>query len=69
MGSKLMKFHEIMHMYMDIIYFSVPMEFDTGINESKHKPTKKAALLNKKREDTFEQQVESYGSRKLPCLI
>jgi hypothetical protein len=35
-----------------------PMEFDTGTNESGHKPTKKAALLTQKREDTFDQQVE-----------
>jgi hypothetical protein len=34
MGLKLMKFHGIMHMYMDIIHFGVPMEFDTGTNES-----------------------------------
>jgi hypothetical protein len=58
MGLKLMKFHRIMHIYMDIIHFSVPMEFDTGTNESGHKPTKKAALLTQKREDTFNQQVE-----------
>jgi hypothetical protein len=53
MGLKLMKFHGIMHMYMDIIHFGVPMEFDTGTNESGHKRTKKAALLTQKREDTF----------------
>jgi hypothetical protein len=58
MGLKLMKFHGIMHMYMDIIHFGIPMEFDTGYNESGHKPTKKAALLTQKREDTFDQQVE-----------
>jgi hypothetical protein len=58
MGLKLMKFHGIMHMYMDIIHFGVPMEFDTGTNESGHKPTKKAALLTQKREDMFDQQVE-----------
>jgi hypothetical protein len=59
MGLKLMKFHGIMHMYdMDIIHFSVPMEFDTGTNESRHKLTKKASLLTQKREDMFDQQVE-----------
>jgi hypothetical protein len=58
MGLKLMIFHGNMHMYMEIIHFGIPMEFDTGTNKSGHKPTKKAALLTQKREDTFDQQVE-----------
>jgi hypothetical protein len=40
MGLKLMKFHGIMHMYMDILHFGVPKEVDTETNESGHKQTK-----------------------------
>jgi hypothetical protein len=58
MGLKLMKFHGIMHMYMDILHFGVTKEFDTRTNESGHKPTKRNALLTQKREETFDQQVE-----------
>ena len=32
MGLKIVKFHAIIHMAMDIDYFGVPMEFDTGSN-------------------------------------
>ena len=58
MGLKLMKFHGIMHMYMDILHFGVPKEVDTETNELGHKATKKAALLTQKREETLEQQTE-----------
>ena len=52
MGLKLMKFHGILHMAADILHFGVPMEYDTGSNESHHKPTKKAAMLTQKDQKT-----------------
>lgn len=57
MGLKIMKFHGIMHMAMDILTFGVPKEYDTGSNESGHKPSKKASLLTQKRQDTFDPQL------------
>jgi len=45
MGLKLMKFHGIPHMADAILNFSVPLECNTGVNESHHIPTKKASLL------------------------
>jgi hypothetical protein len=57
MGLKLMKFHSIIHMVTDIRLYGVPMEHDTGANESHHKPTKVAAKLTQKRIDTFEEQT------------
>ena len=44
MQLKLTKFHTIVHIAKDILNFGVPMEVDTGANESGHKSTKKAAL-------------------------
>ena len=41
MGLKIVKFHAIMHMAQDILDYEVPMEFDTGANESCHKAEKK----------------------------
>ena len=46
-----------MHMARDILNFGVPMEFDTGANESGHKDTKKAALLTQKNQETFTKQT------------
>ena len=57
MGLKTLKFHAIMHMVMDILHYGVPLEFDTGANESHHKPTKKAAMLTQKKQDTFDEQT------------
>jgi len=57
MGLKITKFHAIMHMAMDILNFGVPMEVDTGSNESGHKPTKTAAKLTQRCEDTFDKQT------------
>lgn len=57
MGLKLMKFHVIVHMAWDIILFGVPMEVDTGFNESHHKSTKVAARLTQKNESTFDYQT------------
>ena len=58
MGLKLVKFHSILHMQQDILNFGVPMEYDTGSNESGHKKTKRAAKLTQKRQETFDEQVD-----------
>jgi hypothetical protein len=57
MKLKLMKFHGIVHMADDILNFGVPMEFDTGSNESGHKATKTAAKLTQRNEVTFDYQT------------
>ena len=57
MGFKTVKYHAIMHMTQDIINFGVPMNYDTGADESGHKPAKTAAKLTQKRKDTFDKQV------------
>jgi hypothetical protein len=57
MGFRLMKFHAIIHMVIDILLFGVPMEHDTGANESHHKGTKVAARLTQKKASTFELQT------------
>ncbi len=57
MGLKLMKYHAILHMTSDILLYGVPMEFDTGANESHHKPAKYGAKLTQRNEDTFDVQV------------
>lgn len=57
MGLKIIKFHGIVHMAQDILNCGVPMEFDTGSNESGHKRTKKSAILTQKNEDTFDYQT------------
>ena len=44
-GLKIVKFHAIMHMAQDILDSGVPMEKDTGANESRHKAEKQAAKL------------------------
>ena len=57
MGLKITKFHAIVHIADDILNFGVPMEVDTGSNESGHKPTKRAAKLTQKNKATFEIQT------------
>lgn len=57
MGLKLMKFHVIVHMWFDIYLYGVPLEVDTGSNESGHKITKIAARLTQKNEATFDFQT------------
>ena len=57
MGWKLMKFHVIIHMYLDIWLYGVPLEVDTGSNESGHKLTKVAARLTQKNAETFDLQT------------
>ena len=53
----LMKFHAIIHLVTDILLYGVPKEFDTGSNESHHKPTKYAATLTQRKESTFNYQT------------
>lgn len=57
MGLKLTKFHVITHLAWDIMLFGVPMEVDTGFNESHHKLSKVAAHLTQKNEETFNFQT------------
>lgn len=57
MGLKLMKFHAVLHLVTDIILYGVPTEFDTGSNESHHKPTKQAAKMTQRNEVNFNQQT------------
>ena len=57
MGLKLMKYHAIIHLTNDILLFGVPKEFDTGPNESHHKPSKQAAKNTQRNEETFPFQV------------
>jgi hypothetical protein len=46
MGFKVMKVHAMVHLaYNMLIMFSVPMNVDTGSNESHHKRTKVTAKL------------------------
>ena len=40
MGLNVFKFHAIVHLVKDMLLYGVPMEVDTGANESHHKPTK-----------------------------
>ena len=40
MQLKLTKFHGNVHMADDILNFGIPLEVDTGSNESGNKPTK-----------------------------
>jgi uncharacterized protein Smg (DUF494 family) len=57
MGLKLMKFHAITHLAFDILLWGVPLEVDTGSNESGHKSTKHAAHSTQKNEKTFDIQT------------
>lgn len=57
MGLKIPKYHMIMHMFQDILDLGVPMEYDTGSNERGHKPTKTAAKLTQRSQQTFDKQT------------
>ena len=57
MGLKLMKFHGILHVADAILNFGVPLEYDTGCNESHHIPTKKASMLTQKDLTKVEEQT------------
>lgn len=59
MGLKIVKFHALMHITADILANGVPMVADTGADESGHKPTKTAAKLTQKREETFDFQTDT----------
>lgn len=58
MGLKIVKYHSIMHYARDIMSYGVPMNYDTGADESGHKASKAAAKLTQKRHDTFDSQLE-----------
>ena len=53
MGLKLMKFHALVHLVEDMLLYGTPSEYDTGSNESHHKPSKYAAKLTQRNELTF----------------
>lgn len=57
MGLRLLKYHAIVHLAYDIILYGVPMEFDTGINESQHKARKIAARMTQKNPLLFDWQT------------
>jgi hypothetical protein len=57
MGLNTMKYHAISHIAGDILLYGVPLEVDTGSNESGHKPTKVAAKTTQKNEKTFDLQT------------
>ena len=59
MGFKVMKFHAILHLAFDVMMFGVPMNVDTGSNESHHKTTKVAAKLTQKDIKSFEKQTSN----------
>jgi len=40
-----------------ILNFGVPLEYDTGVNESHHVPTKKASLLTQRDVNKIEEQT------------
>jgi hypothetical protein len=63
MGLKITKFHCIMHMADDILNFGVPMEFDTGSNESGHKYEKTAAKLTQKKRNYLISRLASAWKR------
>ena len=53
MGFKVQKFHGFVHVPGDILVLGVPLESNTGHNESGHKGTKTAAKLTQQNEVTF----------------
>ena len=56
-GLKTPKFHGVLHMADEILNFGVPLEFDTGDNESHHIPAKVAARLTQKIKENFEESM------------
>lgn len=57
MGMKTTKYHMALHIALDIMLYGVPLEVDTGTNESGHKPVKAAARTTQKNEKTFDIQT------------
>ena len=56
MGLKVFKFHSFLHVAQDILNFGVPMEVNTGANESGHKAEKKVAKLTQNNRSKFDLQ-------------
>jgi len=54
---KIPKFHGVLRMADEILNFGVPLEFDTGDNESHHIPAKVAAWLTQKVKENFEEST------------
>jgi hypothetical protein len=44
----------------DILNFGVPMNYDTGSDESGHKPAKAMAKVTQKRKEYFDKQVGNH---------
>ena len=57
MKLKLVKFHAILHLVEDLLNFGVPLNVDTGPNESHHKPIKNAARRTQRDVKKFELQT------------
>ena len=57
MGLKFVKFHGLLHIPQEILDFGIPLEADTGANESGHKAEKKAARLTQRCKENFEEQT------------
>jgi len=66
-GLKIPKFHGVLHMVDEILYFGVPLEFDTGDHESHHILAKVAAWLTQKIKENFEESRVSFN-RQTPML-
>ena len=66
MGLKIIKYHGVIHVYLDIIRFGVPSEVDTSANEAGHKPTKTASRLTQKREELHDEQT---NQRLMECHL
>ena len=64
MGLKIVKFHSIVHTADDILNFGVPVEVDTGSNESAHKCGKAAAKLTQKNKEEFDRQTNQRSMEK-----
>jgi len=56
-GWNMPKFHNILHVWEDILMFGIPLEFDTGSTESGHKITKTAAKTTQRNQETFDLQT------------
>ena len=57
LGWNIVKFHNILHIWEDILMFGIPLEFDTGSAESGHKVTKTAAKTTQRNQETFDLQT------------
>jgi len=57
MASKFPKFYCVLHIADEFLNFSVPLEFDTGNNESHHIPAKVAAQLTQKIKENLEEST------------